>query len=86
MALPHALGSQLPRAAALVTLARPLREATPDGKPVRLAVVVAGLTGSRSLELLAQVARLASRGLADELCGITSPERLLHRLEALESW
>jgi PTS system nitrogen regulatory IIA component len=86
VALPHALGSQLPRAAALVTLARPLREATPDGKPVRLAVVVAGSTGSRSLELLAQVARLASRGLAHELCGITSPERLLHRLEALESW
>jgi PTS system nitrogen regulatory IIA component len=86
VALPHARGSQLPRAAALVTLARPLREATPDGKPVRLAVVVSGSTGSRSLELLAQVARLASRGLADELCGISSPERLLRRLEALESW
>lgn len=49
-------------------------------------MVVAGSTGSRSLELLAQVARLASLGLADELCGITGPERLLQRLEALESW
>jgi len=86
VALPHALGSQLPRAATLVTLAKPLREATPDGEPVRLAVVVSASAGSRSLELLAQVARLASRGLADELCGIRSPERLLERLEALESW
>jgi len=84
VALPHALGSHLPRAAALVTLARPLREETPDGEPVRLAVVVSA--SSRSLELLAQVARLASRGLADELCGVTRPERLLERLEALESW
>lgn len=86
VALPHALGSQLPRAAALVTLSRPLREPTPDRKPVRLVAVVAGSTGARSIELLAHIARLAARGLADQLCSATEPERLLARLEVLESW
>jgi nitrogen PTS system EIIA component len=86
VAVPHALGSHLPRAAALVTLARPLRQPTPDGEPVRLAVVMAGSAGARTIELLAHVARLAARGLADELCGVTEPDRLLGRLEALESW
>ncbi|HKE17932.1 MAG TPA: helix-turn-helix domain-containing protein [Kofleriaceae bacterium] len=86
VAVPHALGSHLPGAAALVTLRRPLREPTPDGEPVRLAVVVAGAARARSIELLAQIARLAARGLADELCGMTDPVRLLDRLEALESW
>jgi PTS system nitrogen regulatory IIA component len=85
VAVPHALGSQMPDRAALVTLARPLRESTPDGKPVRLAVVVAGARGARSLELLVQVARLAGRGLADELCGLRSPDKLLRKLEALEA-
>jgi nitrogen PTS system EIIA component len=86
VAVPHALGRNLPRAAALVTLGRPLAESTPDREPVRLAVVLSGPAGARSIELLAQVARLAGRGLADQLCGVTSPDRLLGRLEALESW
>jgi nitrogen PTS system EIIA component len=85
VAVPHAFGNQLPRAAVLVTLSRPLREPTPDRKPVRLAVILAGSAGARSIELLAQIARLAARGLADELCGVTDPDRLLARLEALEA-
>lgn len=85
VAVPHALGREMNGRAALVTLARPLRELTPDRKPVRLAVVVAAPSGGRSIELLAQVARLAGRGLADELCGLRSPERLLRKLEALEA-
>jgi nitrogen PTS system EIIA component len=84
VAVPHALG-HLPAVAALVVLGRPLREPTPDGEPVRLAVVVAGPAGARSLELMAQIARLAGRGLADELCGQRDPARILARLEALES-
>jgi PTS system nitrogen regulatory IIA component len=85
VAVPHAFGSHLPSAAALVALARPLREPTPDRKPIRLAVIVAGPSGPRALELMAQIARLASRGLADALCGVPSPERMLDRLEALEA-
>jgi nitrogen PTS system EIIA component len=86
VAAPHALGSHLPAAVALVTLGRPLRESTPDRKPVRLALVVAGPTGSRSLELIAQIARLAGRGLADQLASLRDPDRILARLDALESW
>lgn len=85
VAVPHAFGSHLPAVAALVVLARPLREPTPDRKPIRLAVIVAGPGGPRALELLAQIARLASRGLADELCAASTPERILSRLESLEA-
>ena len=86
VALPHALGSHMPSAAALVTLARPLRVPAPDREPVRLAVVIAGPSSARSIELLAQVARLAGRGLAGELCDLGSADRVLARLEVLESW
>ena len=86
VALPHALGSHLPSAASLVALRRPLGEDTPYRRPVELVVVMTGPAGPRSLELLVHVAHLAGRGLADDLRGIDQPERVLARLEALESW
>ncbi len=71
--------------AALVTLDRPLRVETPDGKPLRLVVVLAGPRDSASRRrVLAQVARLAARGLADELARTDSPAAALRRLAALE--
>lgn len=73
--------------AALVTLSPPLAYDTPDGKPLRLVVVLAGehATDNRRL-LLARVARLAARGLADELATRNTPSELLSRLAVLESW
>ncbi len=86
VAVPHAFAGGLPRAAAVVTLKRPLRQPTPDGEPVRLAVVAAGPGGARSVELLAQIARLAARGLADQLSALSGPQRMLDRIEALEAY
>jgi hypothetical protein len=35
---------------------------------------------------MVQIARLAARGLADELCRLNRPEPMLDRIEALEAW
>ncbi|HTM23015.1 MAG TPA: PTS sugar transporter subunit IIA, partial [Kofleriaceae bacterium] len=84
--VPHAQLRGAATAAVLVSLARPLRLPTPDGVPVAVAVVlVSGEPPREHLELLARIARLARRGLAAELKGLRSPDRLLARLTALDS-
>jgi PTS system nitrogen regulatory IIA component len=83
--VPHAIVPGATAIAALVTLAKPLRAATPDGEPVRLAVVlVTPATGRRHVHLMAHIARLATRGVADMLADARSAERALGRLEALD--
>lgn len=84
--VPHAQVRGATTSAALVTLARPLRIATPDGAPVAVAVVlVSGERPRGHLELLARIARLARRGLATELRGLRSPDRVLSRVAALDA-
>jgi mannitol/fructose-specific phosphotransferase system IIA component (Ntr-type) len=74
-------------AAALVTLARPLDAPTPDGAPLRLLVVLISPEGGRHyLKALAQVARLASHDVAEELCktrDLAELRAVLAQLEAL---
>ncbi len=85
VAMPRAYWHGARRSVAVVTLARPMRHATPDGKPLRL--VVASVSGDRSrfdLMLMAHVARLAARGLADAVAGSTSPTEVLARIAELE--
>jgi PTS system nitrogen regulatory IIA component len=48
-------------------------------------VLVGGAGGKAHLETLAQVARLASHNLADEICRLRDPLRLLARLEQFEA-
>jgi PTS system nitrogen regulatory IIA component len=68
VAVPHAVVPGASTTATLVTLAEPLDYPSPDGEPIRLAVVlVSGAPGHAHLELLARIARLASRGVASEL-------------------
>jgi len=85
VALPHAIVPRAPAAAALVTLAKPLRVATPDGEPLRtFVVVISPSAGRRHVQLLAHVARLAVRGLAPAVAEARSVDRALARLEALD--
>jgi mannitol/fructose-specific phosphotransferase system IIA component (Ntr-type) len=58
---------------------------TPDGKPVRVAVVVAHESGGRAqLEILARIARLATRDIASELCAAAGPARALQIIARYE--
>jgi PTS system nitrogen regulatory IIA component len=85
VAVPHAfITGWTQAAAALVTLARPLRMETPDGLPLRLLVVLVGTRGRAHLMRLAHVARLASDGLADRLGDARDAHQVLARLSALE--
>jgi PTS system nitrogen regulatory IIA component len=85
VAVPHAFVSGWPQpAAALVTLARPLRTETPDGLPLRLLVVLVGTRGRGHLMRMAHVARLASAGLADRLAEARDSHQVLERLRALD--
>jgi PTS system nitrogen regulatory IIA component len=59
VAVPHTFVPTAEPAAALVTLARPLRVATPDDVPLQLLLVLVG-GGLTPLELLARAARLAT--------------------------
>jgi PTS system nitrogen regulatory IIA component len=87
VAVPHAFVSGWTHpAAALVTLARPLRMETPDGLPLRLLVVLVGSRGRAHLMRLAHVARLASDGLADRLAGARDAHQVLERLSALDAF
>jgi PTS system nitrogen regulatory IIA component len=84
--VPHAIVKGAPATAGLVTMASPLEIEAPDGQPVRAAfVLLLPSGGRRHLELLAQVALLASRGVADAVAGVRSARRILSRLEALEA-
>jgi len=83
--VPHAVMRGVGPAAAVITLDPPLAAATPDGDPLRVAVVIVSpSSGRRHLQLLAHVARLAARGLADLLAEPRTPARALARLAALD--
>jgi PTS system nitrogen regulatory IIA component len=86
VAVPHAFVSGWePPAAALVTLARPLKLDTPDGLPLRMLVVLAGAPGRAHLMRLAHIARLARDTLADQLSEARSAQQVLERLEAMDA-
>ena len=87
IAVPCAYVEGAAPAAALVTLARPLRRASPDGQPVRLVIVLWGppRAGARMPGLVG-IARLSARGLADELGHLDSPARVLARVAELEGY
>ncbi|MCP3141925.1 helix-turn-helix domain-containing protein [Pyxidicoccus xibeiensis] len=86
VAVPHAFVSGwAPQAAALVTLASPLRTETPDGLPLRLLVVLVGTAGRAHLMRLAHVARLASDGLVDQLGEARSSQEVLERIGELDA-
>jgi nitrogen PTS system EIIA component len=85
-AAPHAVVDGMPEALVLVTLAQPLDVPTPDGRPVCVALLLAGGNeGRMHLELLARVARLASYDIADELIAAPSPEKVRAVVERIES-
>jgi hypothetical protein len=71
----------------LVTTARPLPVEGPDGRPIRVGVVVVSPeAGPRHLDVLARVARLASYDLSSELCAASDAagvKALLARIESL---
>jgi PTS system nitrogen regulatory IIA component len=84
--VPHAVVKGAPARAAMVTMTAPLDIKPPDGRPVTVAfVLLLPSSGRRHLELLAQAALLASRGVADAVAGVRSASRALSRLEALEA-
>lgn len=72
-------------AAALVTFARPLSCATPDGDGLRVLVVLLGpIEGPHVGTTLASVARLSTRGLVETVLEATTPARAIARLALLE--
>jgi nitrogen PTS system EIIA component len=84
--VPHALLPGVPTAAVLVTLARPLQVPTPDDIPLRLLVVlVCSERGRRHLEMLAQVARLASHDAAAGLYAARDPVQFIQQLSQFEA-
>ncbi|WP_437959688.1 PTS sugar transporter subunit IIA [Sorangium sp. So ce119] len=86
VAVPHAIVPGACQAAVLATLAEPLAVPTPGGAPLRLLVVlVCGEGGRAHLELLAQVARLASHNAADALCAARDPVQLIDQLAQIEA-
>jgi len=85
VAVPRAYVAGAGSTAALVTLARPLRYDTPDGKPLRVVIALAGTRTTGDLaHRLAHIARLAVRGLADQLATASSASQILSRLASLE--
>lgn len=82
---PHAVVSGQPSRAVLVILARPIRARTPDGLPIKTAIVLVEPAGDRAhLERLAHIARLAARGLANVLESARTPDDALRQLGALD--
>jgi PTS system nitrogen regulatory IIA component len=82
---PHAITGSGASRAALVVAGRGIRAKPPDGVAVRVGVVLlAPRADKHHLELLAHVARLAGRGLADALCDARTAEQALERLAALD--
>jgi PTS system nitrogen regulatory IIA component len=85
-AAPHAFIEGMADAAVLVTLSRPLPLATPDGRPVRVAILVVSGTDARShLEIMTRIARLASYDVVDELSSVSTPEKVRAIVERIES-
>jgi PTS system nitrogen regulatory IIA component len=86
VAVPCAYFAGAAPAAALVTLARPLRHDTPDRLPLRVLVVLSGpRRASDRMPRLAHVARLAARGLSERLASVRSPAEVMQRLAAMEA-
>ena len=84
VAIPHATIPGVAPRATIITLAKPLRVATPDDQPLRLLVVlVFDQMGRRELEMLSQVARLARPDLVEALTPLSDPRAVLKRV-ALE--
>jgi len=82
---PHAIVPGQPSRAVLVTLARPIKTRTPDGVPVRVAIVLVEPAADRShLERLAHIARLAARGLANVLADARTSDQALRQLATLD--
>jgi nitrogen PTS system EIIA component len=73
--------------AALVTLAKPMASQTPDGIPLSLVVVLFGTPADTSgfRPQIAQLARLAARGLARDLSPLTAPSAVRAHVAALEA-
>ncbi len=84
--VPVARWSHPEPAAALVVLSEPLAAETPDQAPVRV-IVALGLPeqAPQGLACIAQVARLAARGLSEALAQVLDPEDALDVIGALET-
>lgn len=86
VAVPHLSAPGCHTAAALVTLGKPLPADTPDGRPLRLILVLlCGKRGREPLELLARAARLAQVPELDGLCEARNPAEALERLAEIEA-
>lgn len=87
VAVPCAYIAGAEPAAVLVTLAEALPYDTPDGRPLRMVLILAGPRHSPARRLqLAHVARLAARGLADRLVELNSPDDVLSWLALAEGF
>lgn len=83
---PHAVVEGGVDAAVLITLTRPLPMRAPDGRPVKVALVlVSGPDGGARLETFTRIARLAGYDVADELCAAATPEQARSIIERVES-
>lgn len=82
---PHAIVPGRPSAAAIITVARPIRSRSPDGVPIRVGIVMVEPSANRRhLQRLAHVARLASRGLAESVADLRTAAQVLAALNALD--
>ena len=83
--VPHAIIPGEPSRAVLVVLARPIKDRTPDGVPIKTGIVLVEPAADRAhLERLAHIARLAARGLANAVEHARTPDEALRQLAALD--
>lgn len=86
VAIPRTLAAGLSPRMALVTFARRMRLSTPDDVPLRaLFVTVSPDRGVEHIARLARVAQLASRGVADALEQVRSPEQARAVIAGIEA-
>ncbi|THF65320.1 helix-turn-helix domain-containing protein [Pseudothauera rhizosphaerae] len=82
VAVPCAYVAGAEPAAAVIVLDEALAYDTPDGRPLKVVIVLVGPRDDPGRRLvLAQIARLAGRGLADRLAGADSVEAVLRCFE-----
>ena len=80
---PHAVFAGARAQASMVLFAEPLEHPTPDGLPLRVLVALLLEPNAKSqLEVLAQVAKLASPEVVDALCEATTPRDALRIVAA----
>lgn len=84
LALPHTAFPGGPPTACLVTFGTPLA-AGPDGEPIRVALVLAGV-GDRSLTLLPRAALLARGNMGEALSAASTPEEAVAAVRTVEQW